>query len=82
MRLREEMKQRAIAALEFGPPTPDNPPLSGWIVYSVDWDENTQAAVNSVMSASNALFEMVIRLAESIDELRDALDIQGNEDGG
>jgi len=35
----------------------------------------TQNAVDYVMSYSNALFEMVLRLAEAIDELRDAPDV-------
>ncbi len=80
MRLREEMAERAVAAANFGPTTPDNPPLSGWGVYSDDWSAHTQAAVSSVMSYTNAVFEMVLRLAEAIDELRDTLDIEGDED--
>jgi hypothetical protein len=80
MRLRDEMAERAVAAAHFGPATQTNPPLSGWTVYSDDWSDHMQAAVSSVMTYTNAVFEMVLRLAEAIDELRDTLDVQGNKD--
>ena len=75
MKLREEMAERAIAAAQFGPATPENPPLSGWIVTDETWDDMTQNAVDYAMSYMNALYEMVLRLAEAVDELRDATDV-------
>jgi hypothetical protein len=45
------------------------------------WDEPTQAAVDQIMACTNALFDMVLRLAEAIDELRDAPDVKGDIDG-
>jgi hypothetical protein len=80
MKLREEMAQRAVAAGSLGPATPQNPPMSGWIIESESWSHTTQAAVEQVMAYVNAVFDMVLRLAEAVDELRDALDVQRGED--
>jgi hypothetical protein len=72
MKLREEMVERLIAA-------PTNQPLTGWTIKSESWNAATQAAVDQIMVYTSTLLEMVLRLAEAIDELRDTVDIEGDE---
>lgn len=79
MKLREEMAQRAVAVTN---PDAPNPLMSGWTIESEDWSRATQAAVDQIMACTNALFDMVLRLAETIDELRDSTDIEGDVNGG
>jgi hypothetical protein len=75
MKLREEIIERMKAAPQFAAGTPENV-FTGWTVHSDDWPpSSTQVAVDTVMNYTNALVEMVLRLAEAIDELRDAPDV-------
>lgn len=79
MKLRDEVMQRALAVGD--PDAPFTEPLmSGWTFTSDDWPQSTQASVDTVMAGVNALLDMVLRLAEAIDELRDTLDMEGDID--
>jgi hypothetical protein len=77
MRLREEMEERAKAVLTARHAGADDPLMSGWTIHSDDWSDVTQAAVDQVMARTNAVFDTVLRLAEAVDELRDASDVEG-----
>jgi hypothetical protein len=74
MKLREEMIERMKAAPELVPVRPDDV-FTGWGLASPDWSDDTQDAVDVVMPYANILMEMILRLAEAIDELRDAPDV-------
>jgi hypothetical protein len=74
MKLREEIVQRALAL--NNPDVPVTEPLmSGWTMTSDDWPYATQVAVDELMARINALLDMALRLAEAVDELRDAPDV-------
>jgi hypothetical protein len=75
MKLREEMEARLKASAELGPANADNPPISGWRMDSEAFDPSLQAAVDQILSFTNVLVDMVLRLAEAVDELRDAPDV-------
>jgi hypothetical protein len=79
MKLRDEMIERMKAAPQFA--SSENA-FTGWTIHSDDWSGTTQAAVDIVMTYTNALMEMVLRLAEAIDVLRDSMDIEGDQNGG
>jgi hypothetical protein len=74
MNLREEIVQRTLAVANPDVPTTE-PLISGWEFTSDDWPQSTQDAVDAVMSCVNALLDMAVRLAEAVDELRDAPDV-------
>ena len=75
MKLREEMEARLAASVELGPANADNRPISGWTMESEAFDPTLQGAVEQLLTFSNVLLDMVLRLAEAIDELRDAPDV-------
>lgn len=49
--------------------------VHGWGIDSESWTDSTQAAVDAVMNCANTVAEIVLRLAEAVDELRDAPDV-------
>lgn len=76
MKLRDEITERMKAAPELAVPA-DSPEevFTGWGINSDDWTDSTYYAVDAVMPFVNTLMEMILRLAEAIDELRDAQDV-------
>jgi hypothetical protein len=74
MKLRDEMFERMKATPGLAEESPDEV-FTGWAINSEDWTDSTYYAVSAVMPFANALMEMVLRLAEAIDELRDAPDV-------
>jgi hypothetical protein len=75
MKLREEIVQRALAVGNPEVVQLSEPLSSGWTFDCDDWPQTTQLAVDAVMDCANALLDMVLRLAEAVDELRDAPDV-------